>query len=381
MAVDPDDTVRLTPRPKRRRRAWMGAAAAVLAVVALSGSGYALLTGPSSPVTLPSFRAVLVSVPPPAPPPVAPAPSPAPRPAPMAPPVIPASAVPSPVLPRLASEAAVLASHSGVTEEYRFLPQPEIYIIQFATLAEQASALNRAAAMIEKAGYPHDRVLGEAELDSRIRAEGSTPETFYYGHDYRAADLLRVFQAIDASATPMTLGETWLRGRLAAWGWHPGINAALISLVQDNAAAGLDDAVRATILRHELSHGLFFTSPAYAFYSQQFWDGVLSEPERARFRSFLSGEGYDTALNELVVNETQAYLMHTANKQFFNAQAVGIPDQRLDMLRALFLTGMPPGWLRDCTTPVARLPRRRPRRRSRARGLRVAVGHGSVSIA
>ena len=73
-----------------------------------------------------------------------------------------------------------------MTEEYRFEPRPEIFVLQFASLSEQASALNRAAALVEKAGYPHDRVLPWAELDSRIRAEGSTPETFYYGHDYRA---------------------------------------------------------------------------------------------------------------------------------------------------------------------------------------------------
>ena len=160
-----------------------------------------------------------------------------------------------------------------------------------------------------------------------------------------------MFAAIDASGTPMSPGEAWLRAEVTAWGWQPGVNAALITLAQDDPAAGLDPVVRATILRHELSHGLYFTSPAYARYSQQFFAGVLTEAERGRFRSFLAGEGYDTALGDLVVNETQAYLMHTANKQFFNAAAVGIPDNRLDVLRGLFLIGMPPGWLRDCTAP------------------------------
>ena len=279
----------------------------------------------------------------------------------------PPDAVPPPSEPvqqlPLATEAEILASHSGSYEEYRFQPQPNVIVVHFATLADQASALNRAAAMVEKAGYPRDRVLDQAELERRIKAEGSTPETFYYGHDYRAADVLRFFDAIDRSGTGMSAGEAMLRQRVAAWGWKPGINAAMISLVQADEAAGLSRPVRATILRHELSHGLYFTSSAYAHYSHEFWDSEMTGAERAQFRSFLANEGYDTGLDDLIVNETQAYLMHTANKQFFNAQAVGIPEARLNVLRGLFLTGMPPSWLRDCTSVPLRAPRRRPSRR------------------
>ena len=135
--------------------------------------------------------------------------------------------------------------------------------------------------------------------------------------------------------------------------------------MQEDAAKGLSASARATILRHELSHGEYFTVPAYAAYSQKFWNNSLTEDDRGHFRTFLAAEGYDLALSDLIINETQAYLMHTANKQFFNAQAVGIADPRLNLLRGLFLTGMPPGWLRDCTAPPSQSPRRRPGRGSR----------------
>ena len=79
---------------------------------------------------------------------------------------------------------------------------------------------------------------------------------------------------------------------------------------------------------------------------------ILTAAERAGFRNFLAREGYDTGIGDLVINETQAYLMHTTDKHFFSAQAVGITEERLGMLRGLFLTGMPPGWLRDCTAPT-----------------------------
>jgi hypothetical protein len=254
-----------------------------------------------------------------------------------------------PVLPALASEAAILARAPVSTEAYRFVLAPSIFVVQFPSLAEQARTLNRVAAWLEKFGFPRDRLLGVAELEERILAGGDTPETFYYGHDYRAADLLRFFAAADRAGTVLTSDETNLRRMMVEWGWRPGTNAALITLVRRDDSAGVDAAARATILRHELSHGLYFTSPDYARYAARFWADTLSHDERDRFRSFLAGEGYDTGIDDLVINETQAYLMHTADRRFFNAAAVGIPERRLDALRTLFLLGMPPGWLRDCT--------------------------------
>ena len=295
---------------------------------------------------------------------------PAERPLQLAPP----AANPSPPLPRPSAapgslatrgEAAILAEAPGATKAYRFELQLEIVVLSFATLAEQASALNRVAALVEKRGFPRDRVLDVGELRGRIQAEGGTPDTFYFGHDYRASDVLRFLAMLGRSGLAPTEGEAALRRMVDDWGWRDGTNEALISLVDADPAdpaPGLDAAARATILRHELSHGLYFVSPAYARYARTFWDTTLTEPERARFRQFLAGEGYDTSIEDLVVNETQAYLMHTGETRFFNAQAVEIAGPRLDALRALFLTGMPPGWLRDCTA----LPKRAPRRRRRA---------------
>lgn len=261
----------------------------------------------------------------------------------------PPAAIARPALPPLAIESDILARAPQAPEALRFAAAPEIVVLQFASLADQADTLNRAAALLERAGYPRDRVLDLAEMDRRIRAAGDTPERVYLGHDYRAADLLRFFAVADRAGTPLTPGEQRLRRLVAEWGWTPGITAALITLVRDDHAAGLDPAARATILRHELSHGLYFTSPAYARFARLFWAERLTEAERGRFRTFLASEGYDTGDDDLVVNETQAYLMHTADARFFNAAVVGIPARRLDALRVLFLSGMPPGWLRDCT--------------------------------
>jgi len=268
----------------------------------------------------------------------------------------PVAAIARPSLPPLAAESDILARAPRAPEALRFAAAPEIMVLQFASLADQADTLNRAAALLERAGYPRDRVLDPAEMGRRIRAAGDTPERVYLGHDYRAADLLRFFAVADRTGTPLTPGEQRLRRLVAEWGWTPGTTAALITLVRDDRAAGLDPAARATILRHELSHGLYFTSPAYARFARLFWAERLTEAERGRFRTFLASEGYDTGDDDLVVNETQAYLMHTADARFFNTAVVGIPARRLDALRVLFLSGMPPGWLRDCTAAPTAAP-------------------------
>ena len=334
--ADPDDTVRIvrpiTPAAKRGGASWALAGVLAVAVAIAGGTWFAWPTPPARVAGV-----VQLATDPPLPP-----------------------------LPSL-GESDILARAPGVTEVYRFASQTEIVVLNFANFAEQADMLNRLAALIEKLGYPHDRILPVDELNARIVAGGEKPETFYYGHDYRAADVLRFFDLLDRSGQAPTAGETALRHLTETWGWRPGINGALISLVQAGVQAGMQPAVlqagtaitltpaeRATILRHELSHGLYFTSPAYARYAAGFFATTMASAERARFTAFLADEGYDTTLDDLVVNETQAYLMHTAAATFFTPQAVGIASARIDELRGLFLTGMPPGWLRDCTGQPAR---------------------------
>ena len=62
-------------------------------------------------------------------------------------------------------------------------------------------------------------------------------------------------------------------------------------------AVGADDkvtaAARTAILHHELSHGEFFSNPAYADYVHQFWLTELTDAERDGVRRFLAKEEYD----------------------------------------------------------------------------------------
>jgi hypothetical protein len=246
---------------------------------------------------------------------------------------------------------------------FRFAANGDVLVLDFTSLHAQGAMLNRVAALVEKAGLPRDHVLDDAALARAIHDGGETADTYYYGHDYRAADLARFFALAARDGVVLTPQEVWLRGLVTEQGWlAPGAVGALISIPRAGTDAGLDAAARAAILRHELSHGEYFTRPAYAAVTRHFWEDVLTADQRGLFRRFLAGEGYDAAQEDLMMNEAQAYLMHTPDLRFFNAAALGVSPDQLATWRLAFYRLMAPGWLRDetpgggATAPVAAIP-------------------------
>ncbi len=243
----------------------------------------------------------------------------------------------------LADETGLLAAPTETLSLWRFRAAPGIVVAIFPSLHAQAMALNRVAAFIERPGVPRDRVLDDSELSAAMGRTDDAFDSYYYGHDYRETDLVRFYATADRDHRRLNEAERALRARLRDAGFFAaGPPAALITLPPHGSGL-LDPAARATILHHELSHGAYFTDPAYAAYVDSFWT-ALSEPERAAFRHFLDGEGYDTGNDDLMRNESQAYLVFTADPRMFDPSRVGLPEA-LD-LRHAFLTGLTVGWLR-----------------------------------
>jgi hypothetical protein len=301
MAGD-DDTVRIRPAPVMSRRKppwWLYGAAAVAVLIGAAGGAYAYFGR-------------------------------------------------SPNIPILVqSEAQIDATQPCGIEVSRFAADPDIVVIDFPTLTVQGLMLDRVAALVEKAGLPRGRVLDDAALTQAIYNCGDTIESYYYGHDYQAADLRRFFALADADGVTLNKREIWLRGLLRQLGWlEPGANGAIITLPASGGP--VDPGMRAVILHHELSHGAFYTDPAYAAYATAFWNS-LTAADQAAFTAFLGRQGYDTGNTRLMLNETQAYLIFTRDPRFFNAAAVGMTDAALATLRAGFIAGMPNFWL----TPMA----------------------------
>jgi hypothetical protein len=313
---DPDDTVRILP--PRKRAIWPFVVAAMLAL-AFGGSVAAWLLRP----------------------PATPAPVVAASPAPPG-----AAAVPFDIL--TASEQEIAEHIPRSFTVFRFADNPHILVLDFASLTEQGRMLNRLAAFVEKSGMPHDRVVTDVELDSAIRDHGDTVETFYLGHDYAAAALVHFFATADRQGIELNSEEEKLRALLRQVGWStPDVSEALISIPAVGTDPRVTPAVRAGILRHELSHGEFFSNPAYAEYVRNFWLTELTAEEKAGVRAFLGNDEYDVSVEQLMYNEMQAYLMFTREPSLFRADMVGMTQGRLAVLQDRFLKQMPTGWLRD----------------------------------
>ncbi len=236
--------------------------------------------------------------------------------------------------------------------------RPGVLLIEFPSLQAQGAALNRIATLVEKAGAPRDRVLTDLEMTEFMRDTGAAAATFYYGHDYRMADMARFYTLADAGGVELSAAELRVRDGLTLEGvlaqdgdvWTAADEAtALVTYARaqaDDPATPhvdetLDAAVRETILRHELSHGVYFTDPEYQAHAQSFWNEKLTEEERQLWRAFLARRDYDSANEEMMLNETQAFLMHTPDPRVFSAAALGVTEEQLGSMRARFRDGAP----------------------------------------
>ncbi len=254
-----------------------------------------------------------------------------------------------PLAPR-ATEADILAANPDEPRLFHFAGNPAIIVLVMNDLAVQGEMLNRVAALTEKRGLPRDRVVSPDELAAAIAAAGATPSTWYYGHDYSEKSLKRFVALANQTPGGLTAAEQRLFAmldRILPAPENDWISWALITLPRSGLDPLLDDKARATILRHELAHGEFFTEIYYEYHVMRFWREGLSAAQREAFTAFLAHEEYDTGNEALLANEMQAYLVHTADPRFFNAEAVGLPEAELTDLRRRFIAGMPQSWMRS----------------------------------
>ena len=236
---------------------------------------------------------------------------------------------------------------------------PSILVLDYPTLEQQGRTFNRMVALIERSATARNRVLSDAELEEAIRAAGRRTATFASGNDFRISEIAYFFSLAESGNIALNADEIGLRNYVlkkammtrTSFGFSPnGMDRVILSLPQEQPRNGPDRVLithvtRNAILRHEISHGEFYSNDDYAEYCRRFWREALSDEERAAFRAFLAHLGYDTGNEELMINEGQAYLMHTPDPRLFSAAQVRLPQQRIDALRARFWAGPPPSAL------------------------------------
>jgi len=258
-----------------------------------------------------------------------------------------------------ADVAAIEAFHGAGLTVHTVAGNPAVFIFDFPTLEQQGRMFARILALIERQGGDRERVLTDAELARLIKASGKGAATYAYGNDFRVGELVKFFNMAGDDKVALNADEELLRDFLLARGamvrkfeFYNAVEPerVVISIPQTATAAssdqvGITPQLRRAILHHELSHGEFYTDDAYADYCRRFWTGVMSERQRAAFRRFLAAKGYDPGNGELIVNETQAYLIHTPSPAIFSPAKVGLSAAEVKTLIAGFWAGKPPGRL------------------------------------
>lgn len=250
----------------------------------------------------------------------------------------------------------ILNARSGKTVVWQFAPNPAVYIYDFQGLLSQGRTFNRITQFTEQQGtVPYPRVLSNDELQRYITASKRSEADFAFGHDVLVWELVQFFNFASRDQIELNPEEVELRnflieqGLMRQWrGFYQAMkpDVVVLAVPQTQAKSGTEpmvtDDARFAILLHEMSHAEYYTNPHYAKYCQRFWNEKLSDEQRAAFTRFLGAYNYDVNNGELLVNESQAYLMFTPDVRSFSARRLGVSDAELANLRATFKRGMPP---------------------------------------
>ena len=186
-------------------------------------------------------------------------------------------------------------------ELYRWSLYPRILLIDTRSYAIQSSFFARLAYFVEKDGF-RGRLLSDTELAGRHD---------WNAHNYNGEGLAAFYNAAERTSFTLNRHELILRDiaqahgiiRRVPSGWSPG-EGGILSVSQESF-----HELRALLLIHEVTHGLFYEEPAFQAGVFDYWDRVLSDAERDYWRVLLRSVSYDPTDRYLMVNEFQAYLL------------------------------------------------------------------------
>ena len=237
------------------------------------------------------------------------------------------------------------------------VPEPHHSDIDFPGLTLQGRSFNRITQYTEQAqantGYP--RVLTNEEIAKYMESLRRTQANFAFGHDLLVSELVQFYNLADRDKVGLFSEELALRDFLVEQGlvkvWRsfyqslqPDVVILSIPQMQPKKVdePQVSELARRAIFTHEISHGEYYTNRQYATYCRRFWSETLSDAQREAFVNLFKKYNYAVALDELVVNEMQAYLMFTPDPNSFSASKLGITDGELDSMREMFRQGKPP---------------------------------------
>jgi len=206
-------------------------------------------------------------------------------------------------------------------EIFRWDGFPEVLIFDTADYEVQDRFFKRLAFFVEKAGF-----RGRLAADEEIAGLHG-----WNAHDYSAASLARFFEAARAQAFALSPEERELedlflaeglitRGAGGAIGVGEG---AVISISRQSPGY-----LRRRFMVHEGFHGIFFIDPAFRAFARSRWN-AFSRVGRRFLLSYFDFMAYDTADEDLMVNEFMAYLLQEPVSQAAAYFGETLPGQML----------------------------------------------------
>ena len=248
----------------------------------------------------------------------------------------------------------ILTNKSGELTIWQYAWNPDIYIFDFPNLTQQGKTFNRITQLTEQFNEPYKRVLTNQEMESYLTAIRRSQANMAFGNDILISELVLFLNLADNDKVELNPEEVELRefalaqGLIKVWRkFYQAVrpNVVLLSIPQTQerrvGEPKVTELARRTVFTHEISHAEYYVDPYYAKHCRNFWYNVLTDEQRELFKNFLSNYNYSINGEELLINETQAYLMFTPDTSSFSAKKLGTTDEELDGMRKAFIKGLP----------------------------------------
>jgi hypothetical protein len=158
---------------------------------------------------------------------------------------------------------------------HRLKRNPRLWIVDFPDLGVQGAALNRVAALSERRDAPKDRIVSATEMAGLVAQAGKSkgsPDRYFLGHDYRLETLAQFFSLAQRDGVTLNAAEQGLRALLQGLGlleqpeagrWRArSPDLAVVTIAGASVTPSLrhlSPFERLAVLRHEISHGEYFT--------------------------------------------------------------------------------------------------------------------------
>lgn len=265
-------------------------------------------------------------------------------------PVVSVAPVPEPSSPRILSREEVFQAKAADRAFYRLDDDARVLVLDMPNVEDQSRVFGRLVIFIERASAPRHRILSVPEVKKWRIANKETLATLTIGNNIRANDFALFFNTARFQNEPITEDEKWLLDRLLEFGVlreaasglvsvEPEqivISAPQVSTVDGCPACVITQSRRELILRHELAHARFVTDQVYRNYVWWFWHNVMTASQRSSVSKYLQALGYDLNAPDLLVNEMQAFLIHTPESEYFSSRAAGFTQSQFTGLHAAF---------------------------------------------